>query len=110
MNEDQLLKTAKEIQAVSLAAEKRAKNKWDNIGKPIDGLGLFEDMFIRIAGIKDDENFSLKNKYIAVMCSDNGVVAEAFLRQTAVLRLSLPETWQREHQAYALCRDVPEQR
>ncbi len=76
MNEDQLLKTAKEIQAVSLAAEKRAKNKWDNIGKPIDGLGLFEDMFIRIAGIKDDENFSLKNKYIAVMCSDNGVVAE----------------------------------
>ena len=56
--------------------KKLAKKKWDSIAKPIDSLGEFENLFIKIAAIKGNVDFTIKNKTMVVFCSDNGVVAE----------------------------------
>ncbi|WP_242984402.1 nicotinate-nucleotide--dimethylbenzimidazole phosphoribosyltransferase [Clostridium sp. chh4-2] len=53
-----------------------SKAHWDNIAKPLDGLGLLEQMITKIAGIQNSEMISLEKKAVVVMCSDNGVVAE----------------------------------
>ena len=57
-------------------AMRAAKEHWDHIGKPIEGLGLLEDMVIKIAGMQGKENVDIEKKAIVIMCSDNGVVEE----------------------------------
>lgn len=57
-------------------AMKQAKSRWDKIAKPLDGLGEFEGMLVKLAGIWGTEAFSLSRKAVAVFCGDNGVVEE----------------------------------
>ncbi|MBR6222524.1 MAG: nicotinate-nucleotide--dimethylbenzimidazole phosphoribosyltransferase [Lachnospiraceae bacterium] len=52
------------------------KEGWDSIAKPIDSLGLLEDMIIKVSTIKGNTNISLDRKCVVVMCADNGVVEE----------------------------------
>ena len=54
----------------------KAKEKWDSLAKPIDGLGDFEDMICRIAGMTRTEVPDLKDKGLIIMCADNGIVSE----------------------------------
>ena len=53
-----------------------ARRRLDGIAKPIGGLGRFEDLLIKIAGIRGAEDMALSRKAVVVFCSDNGVVAE----------------------------------
>ena len=53
-----------------------SRRHWDNIAKPIQGLGIMEELIIKIAGIQGQEAVALDKKAVIVMCSDNGVVAE----------------------------------
>ena len=39
--------------------KKLAKKKWDSIAKPIDSLGEFENLFIKIAAIKGNVDFTI---------------------------------------------------
>lgn len=55
---------------------KAAKEHWDHIGKPIEGLGLLEEMIVKVAGMQQTEKVDLAKKAIIVMCADNGVVEE----------------------------------
>lgn len=64
------------IDPLNKKAMEDSKEHWDNIAKPIDGLGLLEDIIVKIAGIQGTKDISIKKKAIVVMCSDNGVVAE----------------------------------
>ncbi|MGB8451807.1 MAG: nicotinate-nucleotide--dimethylbenzimidazole phosphoribosyltransferase [Anaerocolumna sp.] len=52
------------------------KKHWDSIAKPIAGLGLFEDIIIKIAGIQGSDYVDISKKAVVIMCSDNGVVKE----------------------------------
>ncbi|MEG1895075.1 MAG: nicotinate-nucleotide--dimethylbenzimidazole phosphoribosyltransferase [Oscillospiraceae bacterium] len=52
----------------------RAQKRWDAIAKPLKGMGLMEDYIVKIAGI--DPKIDISKKCVAVMCADNGVVAE----------------------------------
>ena len=52
----------------------RAKKRWDNLAKPIGGLGKVEEEIARIYAIKGDAH--LENFALLVFCADNGVVAE----------------------------------
>lgn len=65
-----------QIKELDTSAMKAAKEHWDHIGKPIEGLGLFEDMVIQIAGMQRTEQVDVSKKAIVVMCADNGVVEE----------------------------------
>lgn len=54
---------------------KEAKNRWDGISKPLDGMGDFEDIICQIAAIQEDISPNIDNRTLIVFCSDNGVVA-----------------------------------
>ena len=54
----------------------RARNRWMSIAKPLFSLGKLEDAVIKIAGIKETDDYELKKKGLIIMCADNGVVAE----------------------------------
>lgn len=53
-----------------------AQRKWDAVGKPLGSLGILEDMITRMAGMFGTKDFEISHKAVAIMCADNGVVAE----------------------------------
>ncbi len=54
----------------------RVQKKWDNIAKPIDGLGKFEKLICKIGAIQGSTDIHINKKAAAIFCSDNGVVEE----------------------------------
>ena len=48
----------------------------DNIPKPVDGLGLFEDLICKIASAQHTTEPDIHEKALVVMCADNGVLEE----------------------------------
>ncbi len=55
---------------------RQAREKWDSIAKPIDGLGVFEDIICRTAAAQGSLLPDISKKALIIMCADNGVVAE----------------------------------
>lgn len=51
----------------------KTQKRFDSIAKPLHGLGVFEDMVSKLAGIC--ENLDFKKKCTIVACGDNGIVA-----------------------------------
>lgn len=64
------------ISPVDENSKEHAKKQWDQIAKPLNSMGLFEDMIIKIAGIQATQKVDITKKCLAVMCADNGIVAE----------------------------------
>ena len=56
--------------------EKKVKENWDRVAKPLDGLGEFEGLIARIGAILETAEISIGKKAVIVMCADNGIVAE----------------------------------
>lgn len=54
----------------------RARDHWDQVAKPLNSLGVLEEDIVRIAGAQGSHLISTGEKWIAVMCSDNGIVEE----------------------------------
>ena len=75
-NREDLTKLLGQIRLPDEQAMAAARQHWDHIAKPLYGLGLMEDMIVKIAGIQRKEAVSLEKKAVIVMCSDNGVVAD----------------------------------
>lgn len=62
----------------------QAKEKWDAIAKPIDSLGVFEDMVARLCAIAGTVNPSdYKHRALLTLCADHGVVAEGVTQTDA---------------------------
>ena len=55
-------------------AMERARQRWDSLAKPLGGLGLLEDMVVRIAGVSGSEDIDLARRTLLLFCADNGVV------------------------------------
>lgn len=81
------------VAALSQTAMKAAKEHWDRIGKPIEGLGLLEEMVIQVAGIQETEQVDLQKKAIIVMCADNGVVEEGVTQTGAEVTAIVTENF-----------------
>lgn len=64
------------ITAPDKAAMDNARQRWNNIGKPLHSLGLLEEAVIKIAGIRGNANVFLNKRRTVVFCADNGVVCE----------------------------------
>lgn len=64
------------VMPLDVEAMKLCKKNLDNLAKPLNSLGVFEDILMQIAGITADEKINIEKKAIVVMCSDNGVVKE----------------------------------
>lgn len=66
----------KGVKPANQAAMEAAVRHWDGIAKPLNGLGRFEKMITKIAGIQGSSDVSLNRRAVVVLCADNGVVAE----------------------------------
>lgn len=58
------------------AAAARAHDRWNQIAKPVGSLGALEGSIERIAALTGDERVDLSKRCVAVLCADNGVVAQ----------------------------------
>lgn len=85
------LNTLQAITIVSPSKEiaKKCKDKWDNVAKPLDGLGDFEDIICRIGAIKGSDDFNLSKKALLIMCADNGIVKEGVSQSDSAVTLSV---------------------
>ncbi len=62
----------------------QAKEKWDAIAKPIDSLGVFENMVARLCAIAGTVNpGDYKRRALLTLCADHGVVAEGVTQTDA---------------------------
>ncbi len=55
---------------------RKAQERWDAIAKPIDGLGILEEIIKKIAGLTGNVDVNLDKKCVLVFCADNGIVEE----------------------------------
>lgn len=58
------------------AAAVRTRQRWDRIAKPLDSLGEFEQIFVRIGGLTGDPEIRTAPRTLVVFCADNGIVRE----------------------------------
>lgn len=65
------------------AAERAARAHWDGIAKPLNGLGQFEEMVVKIAALRGTPRVSVKKRAVVVLCADNGVVTEGVTQTDA---------------------------
>lgn len=73
--------TEEEIEKLTITAPdgeiyKRVLNNFDQLAKPLDGLGRFEVLTARIGAIQGTEKIDISKKAVIIMCADNGIVAE----------------------------------
>ncbi|MDO5485466.1 MAG: nicotinate-nucleotide--dimethylbenzimidazole phosphoribosyltransferase, partial [Sarcina sp.] len=54
----------------------RCRARWNCIAKPLYGLGVLEDLVVRIAAAQGTDQVDISRKGLVVFCADNGVVDE----------------------------------
>lgn len=74
--EDDLKERVGKIAPADEDARRAAREHWDKLAKPVDGLGRFEEIVVDIAGARGSADVRLAKKAVVVMCGDHGVVAE----------------------------------
>lgn len=57
-------------------AATRARAAWNAVAKPLGSLGALEDHVVKIAALTGSERVDITRRCVAVLCADNGVVAE----------------------------------
>lgn len=55
---------------------KQVKKKLDQVAKPLDGLGEFEQFIAQIGAIQKNTRIQIDKKAVLVFCADNGIVKE----------------------------------
>jgi len=70
---------------------KKAKEAFDRIAKPLDGLGDFETLCCRIAAIQGDIYIKTDRRAAVIFCADNGVVEEGISQSGKEVTLSVAE-------------------
>lgn len=61
----------------------KIKKNWDNLAKPLDGLGEFEILLSRIGAIQNDEAIALSPATLLIFIADNGIVEEGVSQSTS---------------------------
>ncbi len=55
---------------------KRIRKNWDDLAKPLDSLGYFEETLSRMGAILSDEGIGIEKATLAVLIADNGIIAQ----------------------------------
>lgn len=64
-------------------AAQQAQAHWDGIAKPLNGLGRFEEMVVKIAALTGKPQVTVDKRAVVVLCADNGVVVEGVTQTDA---------------------------
>lgn len=83
------------MRAADDRAVEAAKHHWDGIAKPLHGLGRFEDLLTKVAGIQNTEDIRMDRKAVVVFCADNGVVAEGVTQTDSSVTAVVTENFAR---------------
>lgn len=54
----------------------KIRSRWDTIAKPLDGLGVLEDLICRIGAVQETVTPDISRRCVLIMCADNGIVEE----------------------------------
>lgn len=65
-----------EIRKPDSEAMRLVRRRLDSIAKPLDGLGDFERLLVKIGGITGSDTIDISKRAVIIMCADNGIVAE----------------------------------
>ena len=76
MNEKELFEILEGIHDLNRERMAEARKREESLAKPPGSLGRLEDIAVRLAGISGKLYNHADKSCIAIMCSDNGVVAE----------------------------------
>jgi nicotinate-nucleotide--dimethylbenzimidazole phosphoribosyltransferase len=68
--------TIKNIKTADAVAAVACKKAWNNVAKPLNSMGMFEDITCRMAAAQKKSRPSKDCPYTLVFCADNGVVEE----------------------------------
>jgi len=71
---DTIERTIERIEPLDEEAMKKAKDRQDNLTKPIGSLGLLEDLSVKLAGITRNPMPRIDSKVIITMAGDHGIV------------------------------------
>ena len=80
------------VTTTSQSHRQLAKKHWDSIAKPLDSLGEFEKIFQKLSSIYESEIPDISNKYITVMCADNGIVKEGISQSDKDVTLAVAKS------------------
>lgn len=64
------------VKAPDKEFHKKVLYNFDNVAKPIDGLGRFETLIAQIGAIQETEIIDICKKAVIIMCADNGITRE----------------------------------
>ena len=85
----ELLSKKNEIAVIDGEYYKKVKERWDMTAKPLDSLGVFEDITAKIGSILKTSKINLEKKAVIVMCADNGVVEEGISQSGSEVTLAV---------------------
>ncbi len=80
----------------------RVKKHWDDVAKPLDGMGDFEDLICKIGAIQRREDVKLDKKALLIMCADNGIVKEGVSQSDSSVTLSVAKNMARGRSSVAV--------
>ncbi|MBO6089409.1 MAG: nicotinate-nucleotide--dimethylbenzimidazole phosphoribosyltransferase, partial [Lachnospiraceae bacterium] len=81
--------TEYKIAAPDESIHAKIKAHWDDVAKPLYGMGDFEDLICKIGAIQNSEDVKLDKKALLIMCSDNGIVKEGVSQSDSSVTLSV---------------------
>lgn len=64
------------IHGADEGARQECLKRWSTIAKPLGSLGMLEENVVRIAALTGDAQYRIDKRAVAVLCADNGVVAQ----------------------------------
>ena len=76
MNRNDLSDLISKIEPSDKTIQNEVLERFNNMAKPIKGLGEFENLIAKLAAIQGSANVDISKKCVIVMCADNGVVKE----------------------------------
>lgn len=81
------------------------RKRWDNLAKPLRGLGLLEEAVARMAAAMGTVKPRIDDRALVVMCADNGVVAEGVTQTGSDVTAVVTENFTKgATSACAMCR------
>lgn len=93
------------IKPADVSAMERSQKQWNSIAKPLHGLGLLEDLIVKMAGMTGSHAVKMDKKGLLIMCADNGVVEEGVTQTGQDVTAIVAENFLKEQSSVALmCR------
>jgi nicotinate-nucleotide--dimethylbenzimidazole phosphoribosyltransferase len=80
------------IDAPNAELQKKIQDNWDNVSKPLDGMGKFETLTAQIGAIQENEKIDISKKAVIIMCADNGIVAEGISQSGQEVTLAVAKS------------------